>query len=191
MKAKEKKISELQNKIEDLRKRIALLESAKAEYDFDREVYTKIYVLENKILELQRRIRVEKGPTYTDGVLDLYLEDDSKIGSFENYNIALAGTGRFIGSIRVAYGDMRDNIFGNIGYKLSRKFRGNGYMLQALEILRGPMIHKGLERPIITVEPDNKPSVRTIEKFGGKKVDDSNWYDTYEVDLKEKTSKSK
>lgn len=191
MEEKEKEIERLQNRIAVLRKKIAILEEKQPDDYFDRGLYSVICDLRNEIFKLQRKILVVKGPIYTNGILDLYLEEGSKVGIFENYNIALAGTERFIGSVRVVYDDMRNNMYGNIGYGLNRDFQGHGYMLQALEILREPMLQKGLERPILTVEPDNKPSVRTIEKFGGKKLENDDWYDIYEVDLTEKGSKGK
>lgn len=188
MEDKVEKIEIIKNKIATLRKKVAILEE---EMFFRQDVKSKINALREEIFELENKVFVEKGPTYTNEVLDLYLEDDSNIGLYENYKIALAGTEIFIGSVRVCYENMRDNMLGNIGYGLYSDFRGNGYMIQALELLREPMLEKGLEKPIITVDPENNSSIRVIEKFGGKKLENDKWYDTYEVDLDDESHKSR
>lgn len=191
MSDKDKKISELKKKLEELENKYLHM-SYESHFSLEgQKVYDDLLM---EMEEIRKQILVARGPDYTNGVLDLYLDTDAdKIGKeCENYNIAIAGTGNIIGYVRVTYDDMRDSFLGNIGYKLSSRYRGNGYMLQALEILKKPMIDKGLEKPIITVRPDNDSSVKTIEKFGGKKIDNGEeWYDTYEVDLTEKTGKSK
>lgn len=182
-----KQIEELELKIEDLE------ELGFSSGEHGEKVYRPIFILREKIKELQRMLSLNQFPAYSNGVLDLYLDESAdKVGKVsENYNITLTGEKRFIGYVRVTYDNMSDNFLGNIGYELKREFRGNGYMLQALEILREPMLKKGLEKPVITVQSDNIPSVRTIEKFGGKKLDKDEWYDSYEVDLEEKTNRSK
>lgn len=49
------------------------------------------------------------------------------------------------------------------------------------------MLKMRIIKPIITVEPDNLASVKTIQAFGGVLVQKHNnkelYYDTYEVDL--------
>ena len=56
------------------------------------------------------------------------------------------------------------------------------------------MITKGLTNIIITAYPDNLPSIKTIESFGGLLIkeanDDQNW-NTYEVDLLNKNNQKK
>lgn len=190
MSDKDKIIVELERRLEELEKKYLQMEYGRFYSSESRREYDDLL---NEMGEIKKQILIVKGPDYTNGVLDLYLTDDAdKIGKVcENYNIAIAGTGKIIGYIRVTYDDMSDSFLGNIGYKLSSQYRGNGYMLQALEILKKPLVDKGLEKPIITVEPSNSPSVKTIEKFGGKKIENDEWYDSYEVDLVEGTHKSK
>ena len=190
MSDKDKKISELKKKLEELENKyyqmdIELFHSAEG-----RRIYDELLL---EMAEIKRQILVVRGPDYTNGVLDLYFNSDyDRVGVVcENFDIAIAGTGRVIGNVRITYDDMRDNFLGNIGYKLSHQYRGNGYMLQVLEILKKPMLDKGLEKPIITTAPGNTASIRTIEKFGGKRIENDDWYNIYEVDLTEKTGKSK
>lgn len=185
---------ELKKQIEELELRIEKLEKLGFSSGKNgKKVYRLIFGLRERIKKLQGMLSLNQSPTYSNGVLDLYLDESAeKIGKVcENYNIALAGEKEFIGYVRVTYDVMNDNFLGNIGYKLNREFRGNGYMLQALEMLRKTMLDKGLTNPIINVRPDNMPSVKTIEKFGGKKLDKDEWYDSYEVDLREENRRSK
>ncbi len=189
MSTKEKNSSELEKKLAELENRYLQMDYELLHSADGRRLYDELL---EEIAEVKRQILAAKVPDYTNGILDLYLMDEAdKIGKeCENYNIAIAGTGKVIGYVRVTYDDMSDNFLGNIGYKLSSQYRGNGYMLQALEILKKPMLAKGLEKPIITVKPNNDSSIRVIEKFGGRKLENDEWYDAYEVDLLEKESKN-
>lgn len=60
------------------------------------------------------------------------------------------------------------------------------YSLQALELLRKTFIEKGLTKPIFMAFPDNKKSIRIIESFGGRLIEeasDEQTWNTYEVNL--------
>ncbi len=56
-------------------------------------------------------------------------------------------------------------------------------------MLKEIMIKKGLNKPRITTYPENIPSIRVAERFGGKLLDGPEYNDksyiTYEVDLAE------
>lgn len=184
-------IEKLKEALEKLEKKRMIMDYTEGVWDVGSRSEYEALLEEMRVIK--RKILALKSPNYSNGLLDLYIDDEAqKIGrNCENYNIALAGTGEIIGYIRVTYDDMSDNFLGNIGFKLSRQYRGNGYMLQALELLNKTMLDKGLKKPIITVEAWNKASVRTIEKFGGKKLDKDEWYDSYEVDLCEVTYRRK
>lgn len=196
MEEKKKEYSQVEARIRMVQRELDEVENYLFNNHYSEEGAEKLYLLQKELSELYDRLSFAKGPTYSNGVLDLYLDEEAnKIGKVcEHYKIALAGEKKFIGHVRVTYDDMCDNFLGNIGYELNKKFRGNGYMLQALEILKRPMLESGLERPIITVDPHNGASVRTIEKFGGKKIfqdEGHKWYDSYEVDLREENHRSK
>ena len=76
-------------------------------------------------------------------------------------------------------------MLGNVGAELNKEYRGNRYSLQALELLKDIMIDKGLTKPIFTVRPNNIPSIKTIENFGGKLIEEEPDLNIYEVDLLE------
>lgn len=121
---------------------------------------------------------------YSNGIINVGLDSEYFDSNEERYVITLTSSDKVIGNIMVSY-KIVDKFLANIQYELVREARGNGYMIQALELLREPLIEKGLSKPYISVDPENIPSVRTIEKFGGKKIDNDDWFDTYEIDLQE------
>lgn len=180
MSDREVEIIRVENKILLLNKLKEKYKLSSSEEDFleIRKIYWELDRAAEELIIL-------KGPKYSNGVLDLYLDENHYGKDEEKYNIALTGEHTWIGFVRITY-TLFDIFFANIGYELNKSARGNGYMIQALELLKEPMLEKGLEKPLISVDPNNIPSVRTIEKFGGKKIDNGNkWYDTYEVDLNE------
>lgn len=147
--------------------------------------------IRREIFEIETLIRLKNGPCFTNGILDLYFDYDDSCEDEEYYNITLHNCLVIIGHVRITYSNFC-SFLGNIGYELCESSRGNGYMIQALEMLSEVMIDNGLTKPIITVYPDNIPSLKTIEKFGGVLIDgisENKSYVTYEVDLMKKVKK--
>lgn len=154
------------------------------------EIDNKIRNLFSKIDLVRGEIRfLEGNPIVSNEKLDIYLDN----GSIENgcgiFEIHLHGTPNRIGYVRL----IRDphNSFGNISYALDEKYRGHHFMLQSLDLLKDTMLKMKIVKPIITVEPDNEASIKTIQAFGGVLTENNGWYDTYEVDLTEKQSPKK
>lgn len=58
-------------------------------------------------------------------------------------------------------------LFGHIGYAVDEPFRGNGYAYQACLCLFSMARRFDMDEIIITCDPDNLPSRRTLEKLGG------------------------
>ncbi|MGJ3243282.1 MAG: GNAT family N-acetyltransferase [Opitutales bacterium] len=56
-------------------------------------------------------------------------------------------------------------IIGHIGYGIDKAYRGNGYATQACRALR-PLLAKHLGEVVITCDPENTASARSIEKLG-------------------------
>ena len=54
---------------------------------------------------------------------------------------------------------------GHIGFQIEQKFRGHRYAFQACRAL-APFIRSFYQEVIITCDPDNQPSRRTIERLG-------------------------
>lgn len=185
-------VIEIQDKIKVLEEKINSMEALyfKNSKNID---YSEIRLLWNEVSKLKQKILFLEGPTYSSENLDLYLDRDANLigKECEIFKIFLAGSNIFIGTIRVTYDNMRDNFLGNIGYELKREYRGNGYMLETLNILRKPLINKGLTKPIITTKKDNYASIKTIKNYGGVKLEDDKWYNIFEVDLGKEVDENK
>ena len=91
------------------------------------------------------------------------ITDDSYI-----YKIYRKETNEHVGfcDLRVGHDTML-YYFGNIGYRIFPQFRGNNYAYQASLLLF--KLAKKLEMGyvIITVSPENRPSVRVCQKLNG------------------------
>jgi tagatose 1,6-diphosphate aldolase len=81
------------------------------------------------------------------------------------------GQGR-VGHISFKVGDIGHitRYVGHVGYEIRAPYRGNGYAAQACLALR-PFIRHYYSRIVMTCDPDNQASIRTIEKIGGVFVD--------------------
>lgn len=64
------------------------------------------------------------------------------------------------GSAKVYFG-------GHIGYRVDEQFRGNNYALKACRLMFRQAKKHGMKQILITCNPDNLPSRRTLEKLGG------------------------
>ena len=123
----------------------------------------------------------------TDYEIDVFEEPHQR--GVKYYHITLHDIPKEIGYIKVSYGANCVQKFGNIGYELDERYRGHNYTIKALEMLVDEMLSRGLEKPTIAAKPSNIPSVRIIEKFGGRIIYGSqNQFDwnIYQVDLSKK-----
>lgn len=57
---------------------------------------------------------------------------------------------------------------GHIGYFVRRDRRGRGYASEALRLALVELRKLGEKRALLTVDPDNIPSIKVIESNGGK-----------------------
>ena len=78
-----------------------------------------------------------------------------------------APDGADVGHINFRVGDTEHvlHFAGHVGYQIAPPFRGHGYALQACRAL-APFIRTFYDAVILTCDPDNIPSIRTIEKLG-------------------------
>src|SRR5260370_437845 len=60
---------------------------------------------------------------------------------------------------------------GHIGFEIEENFRGHGYAFQACRAL-APFVRSMYETVIITCNPDNQASRRTIERLGARFMDE-------------------
>lgn len=184
---KKAKLEELQEKLDalfekereiyysesdSLDKRIEIRQEIEQVYQEKNRVYEEIFLLENQ-------------PVASNEILDIYPYDGDIKKDYGNFAIFLHGTSTRIGHVRL--NRVTDKVFGNIGYGLDEEYRGHHFMLQSLNLLKDSMLKMKIVKPIITVEPDNLASVKTIQAFGGILTEGhqeyNRYYDTYEVDL--------
>lgn len=77
-----------------------------------------------------------------------------------------------VGRIRFRVGDTPHVTIcvGHIGYLVEEDYRGHGYAYMACRALE-PFAFSVLDSILITVNPDNPASIRTIEKLGATFID--------------------
>ena len=109
------------------------------------------------VVDLKERYRLSAESAY-DGIPVVYYdilrhEDQEKVGTID---------------LRLtAEGDMY--YYGNIGYNISRMYRGHGYAYEAcLVLFEVARKEFGMKELIITCSPDNIASYKTLKKLGGE-----------------------
>jgi hypothetical protein len=60
---------------------------------------------------------------------------------------------------------------GHVGYEVKPYYRGHGYAGKACRAL-APLLRRHYEEIILTTDPDNLPSIRTIERLGLQFLDE-------------------
>lgn len=154
------------------------------------EIHQEIEQIYQEMDKIHEEISLIRPLVSSNEILDIYLNDGGIKKGYGNFDVFLHGTSTKIGHVRLNRDT--DKVFGNIGYGLDEEYRGHHFMLQSLNLLKDTMLKMKIVKPIITVEPDNLASVKTIQAFGGILTEKNNgWYDTYEVDLTEKQSPKK
>lgn len=83
-----------------------------------------------------------------------------------------------IGKIRHSLTDNSKKIGGNIGYAISKKYRGKGYGNVILKLLLNEAKKMNIRYILLTVDKYNYASKKVIEKNGGKleKENKERWY---------------
>jgi tagatose 1,6-diphosphate aldolase len=99
--------------------------------------------------------------------------DDSR-GFVPYFHFRILGPNRTdIGHINFRVGDTEHvrAFAGHVGYEINRAFRGHRYAYQACRAL-APFIRTIYEEVILTCDPDNTASKRTIERLGASFIDE-------------------
>lgn len=60
---------------------------------------------------------------------------------------------------------------GHIGFQIDEEFRGHGHALQACLAI-APFVRSIYDTETLTCDPDNHASLRTIERFGARFIDE-------------------
>jgi predicted acetyltransferase len=103
------------------------------------------------------------------------LEKNFKGESLENGHVASSMLYGFVGeiivgrmSIRHALNNSLKTYGGHIGYAVAEKFRKNGYASEMMRQTLPICANLGLTKILATCDDTNIPSIKIIEKFGGK-----------------------
>jgi tagatose 1,6-diphosphate aldolase len=91
---------------------------------------------------------------------------------YYHFRIVTSG-GCDVGHINFRVGDTEHVrlVAGHIGFEVDERFRGHGYARQACNAI-APLVRTVYETVLITCDPDNFPSRRTIERLGAVFIDE-------------------
>ena len=187
-------VRELENKLSRITAQLNTLEEEKifGSDSIDKSTIDEmIGLLKIQYFKVVDELEAVKKADYSDGELDLlFNEKKSYFSKDVYYDIRLTNAAIYIGEIRVTYVNPT-KFLGDVGYELKEEYRGKGYMLKALNLLKEPLREKGLVHPKFTVFPSNIASVKTIQKFGARKIGTTGFYDIYEADIEEDVKRVK
>ena len=87
------------------------------------------------------------------------------------YHIVLNGSNKIIGhcSARIGWNETM-YYCGHVGYSINEEYRGNGFAVEAVNLVKEEFKINGMNFVYITNRPDNNASVRVCEKLGAKFV---------------------
>lgn len=105
--------------------------------------------------------------------LDRLVPGDRKQGLVPYYHFhILSGDGQRVGHLNFRVGDIAHIrlVAGHIGFRILAAHRGNSYAYQACMAV-APFVRQLISPAILTCNPDNQPSIRTIERLGAVYMD--------------------
>jgi len=94
-------------------------------------------------------------------------EPGGELCPFYHFKI-INNSDEIVGHINFRIGDTRHITMcaGHVGFGIVKQFRGNSFSFYACKAL-APFIRRHYKRILLTVDPENQPSIRIIEKLGG------------------------
>jgi predicted acetyltransferase len=99
---------------------------------------------------------------------------DASRGLVPSYQFGiLMGGAMDVGKISFRVGDTEHVHIcaGHIGYEVQERFRGHGFALHACRAI-APFVRSFYQSVIITCNPDNLASIRTLERLGAAFIDE-------------------
>lgn len=133
----------------------------------------KKHLYKGEIVDLVERARVSEKTSF-DGVptvfYDIYVSG-SNLGSNQGSN--LSGSNLKVGKCDLRLkNDGFMYYYGNVGYNIKESYRGHHYAYYACKILfKIAKEEFGMKELIITCNPDNDASYKTLKRLGGKFVE--------------------
>lgn len=107
----------------------------------------------------------------TDGKIDLTIPKDYEEYD-NNFDIYLHGTDELIGNIWFDEGlDLEFNkYYGNVGYNIKEKYRGNRYAYKSLLLMKKVMLDNEINEMIFSIKPNNEASIKTVKRLGARLI---------------------
>ena len=132
----------------------------------------KKHLYKGEIVDLVERARVSEKASF-DGVptvfYDIYVSGSnlgSNLGSNQGSNLKVGKCDLRLKNDGFMY------YYGNVGYNIKESYRGHHYAYNACKILfKIAKEEFGLKELIITCNPDNDASYKTLKRLGGKLVE--------------------
>ncbi|HEY1660853.1 MAG TPA: GNAT family N-acetyltransferase [Verrucomicrobiae bacterium] len=99
-------------------------------------------------------------------------DDSRSLVPYYHFQI-IATDGKDVGHINFRVGDTEHVLVcvGHIGFEIDEPFRGHHFAFQACRAI-APLVRSFYETVIITSNPDNHASLRTIERLGAGFIDE-------------------
>lgn len=95
------------------------------------------------------------------------------------FNIVLKD-GQTIGSISARIGTNEFTYYsGNIGFGIDEPFRGNGYAVEAVGLVKTVFLKNGLHKFFISNAPENTASIRVCQKAGARFIEKAKLPENY------------
>lgn len=106
-----------------------------------------------------------------DDIYDGEIELDMTLGITSRkeyyYKIIKIDTLEYIGTCNICLEKNEKNEFlGNVGYEIFPKYQGNNYAYKATRLLSKVAEYYGVDKLLITANPKNLASIKTINKLG-------------------------
>jgi tagatose 1,6-diphosphate aldolase len=114
----------------------------------------------------------------TDGVIDLLIEEKQPASPSRDYfpayyyNITLHNSKEIVGGIRLRVGPATSLLApeGHIGYGIEPRYRGHHLAARACQLVGRVARAHGMDRLLITCDPENIASRKTCERIGARLV---------------------
>lgn len=109
-----------------------------------------------------------------DLVIKKKIEGDDQLGYVPSYHYLVKESGKelVIGQIDIRIGHNPNTYYGgNIGYGIDEDYRGNRYASKAVKLVLELARAHGMDKVIITCDPDNIASRKTAEAAGARLIE--------------------
>lgn len=154
-----------------------------------KQLVKRTWDIEENIGKIEELIYFKIPPLATNDIIDLRksrehpLEEQNDNNLIGCYEIFLHNTNISVGGIEYR-GYHFHEYFADVGGEIIKEYRGNGYLYQALSLLKELLSKKGIDDFWAAANENNIPSIKTIKKLGGILLDSKSGTELYKVPTK-------